>query len=45
MKKWIKSIINKIKLWKYERNAKYYDDITGGQSTYYHNKIKELKNK
>lgn len=33
----------KFLLWKYSRSAKYYDNLTGGQSDYYHNKIKEVK--
>lgn len=38
-----KNIINKLKLWKYERDGEFYTKITGKQSEYYNNLIKELK--
>jgi len=38
-----KNIINKLKLWKYERDGEFYIKITGKQSEYYNNLIKELK--
>lgn len=43
--KYLKIIYYKYLLWRYSVNAKFYDKITGGQSTYYPEKIKEIKNK
>lgn len=41
----IKNIYYNLLLWKYKRNANYYDEITAGQSEYYHEKINEIKYK
>ena len=43
--RFLKIIYYKYLLWQYSVKAKYYDELTGGQSTYYPEKIKEIKNK
>lgn len=39
----MKKLYYRFLLWKYRRNAKYYDNITGGQSDFYLEKIREIE--